>query len=101
MIRQVLSSKMVHFRFIRKRVRFQNSESILPNALKGEVGIAHTRWATHGEANDTNAHPHSSADESIAIVHNGIIENAKRLRKHLKRLDTILSQKQIQKSSYT
>ena len=75
MIRRVLSSKMVHFRFIRKRARFQKKkklESILPNALKGEVGIAHTRWATHGEANDTNAHPHSSADESIAIVHTAL-----------------------------
>ena len=69
----------------KKKGKVSKLESILPNALKGEVGIAHTRWATHGEANDTNAHPHSSADESIAIVHNGIIENAKRLRKHLEK----------------
>ena len=69
----------------KKKGKVSKLESILPNALKGEVGIAHTRWATHGEANDTNAHPHSSADGSIAIVHNGIIENAKRLRKHLEK----------------
>lgn len=43
--------------------------------VSGTIGLAHTRWATHGEPNDSNAHPHLSADGNIAIVHNGTIEN--------------------------
>ncbi|MCU1640941.1 MAG: glmS [Nocardia sp.] len=48
--------------------------------LRGTVGIAHTRWATHGEPSDANAHPHTDGSGRIAVVHNGIVENAEQLR---------------------
>ncbi|MBT5953405.1 glutamine--fructose-6-phosphate transaminase (isomerizing) [bacterium] len=60
--------------------------SFLKNlTVKGNSGIGHTRWATHGEANEVNAHPHVSQRKKIAIVHNGIIENFLDIKKKLER----------------
>lgn len=53
------------------------------NNLSGKLGIGHTRWATHGEPNDVNSHPHLSETGKIAVVHNGIIENYNTLKKQL------------------
>ena len=58
-------------------------EAVLPKRLGGKLGIGHTRWATHGVPSDANAHPHVSADDTIAVVHNGIVENAATLRARL------------------
>lgn len=60
--------------------------TLAADPVSGKIGIAHTRWATHGPPTERNAHPHLSTDESVAVVHNGIIENANVLRKQLTEL---------------
>ncbi|HVK24070.1 MAG TPA: glutamine--fructose-6-phosphate transaminase (isomerizing) [Actinokineospora sp.] len=63
--------------------RVQELRDRLTKPTPSTIGIAHTRWATHGEPSDRNAHPHLDAEGRIAVVHNGIIENAKQLRARL------------------
>ena len=62
--------------------KISDMASSLPT-LKGSIGIAHTRWATHGGVTKENAHPHLSNDGNVAIVHNGILQNSDSLRKRL------------------
>src|SRR3954468_18251588 len=63
--------------------RVRELEASLPKRFGGKLGIGHTRWATHGGPSKDNAHPHASGNERIAVVHNGIFDNAGALRAQL------------------
>ena len=70
--------------YLKKAGKVSELQSLVDDSpLKGNCGIAHTRWATHGEPNDINAHPHLDQTGNIALVHNGIIENFETLKEVL------------------
>ena len=80
----IVASAPRNLRVVKRAGKLDNLAGALEGStLKGSTALGHTRWATHGEPNDRNAHPHLDASGRVAVVHNGIIENYQELRAEL------------------
>ena len=77
-------------KYLKKAGKIKELQALISKtSIYGSIGIAHTRWATHGSPNDSNSHPHLNESGTIALVHNGIIENYEAIKETLIRKGVI------------